>query len=369
MAIEMLASWANPPGRDRVVGLWRPIPPRPARPAADALKPLIADLLKTAPSNVRHAAVRAAAELGMKAAGPPLAALIADSKQSDRNRAAALDALDKLEDPGRVAAAQRTLIMQGSRSRTQALRVLAKVDPAVAIAPVQDRLLHGTPAERQGAIAVLAAMPGEAPRRALLDWLDRLIAGKVSPEIQLDLLEAAGRRSEPEFRRKLEAYESSKPKDDPLAHYREALAGGDRERGMALFTAKSELECIRCHKIKGLAGEQSGGEVGPDLSGVGARQNRAYLLESIVYPSKQIAQGFESVVLATSDGKVHSGILRGEDDKEVRLMTVEGKPVTVSKELIEERRRGPSAMPDDLSKKLSKVDLRDLVEFLANQRG
>jgi quinoprotein glucose dehydrogenase len=369
MAIEMLAKWANPMGRDRVVGLWRPISPRPARPAADALARIVADLLKTAPSDVRHTAARAAAELRIREAGPALAALVTDPKQSDRNRAAALSALDSLEDAGRLAAAERALVLQGSRTRTEALRVLAKIDPAVAIAPVQDSLLHGTPAERQGAIAVLAAMPGDAPRRALLDWLDRLIAGKVASEIQLDLLEAAGRRNEPEFRLKLEAYEASKPKDDPLANYREVLAGGDRERGMALFTAKSELECVRCHKIKGLAGEQSGGEVGPDLSGVGARQNRAYLLESIVYPSKQIAQGFESVVLATSDGKVHSGILRGEDDKEVRLMTAEGKPVTVSKELIEDRRRGPSAMPDDLSKKLSKLELRDLVEFLANQRG
>jgi quinoprotein glucose dehydrogenase len=369
LAVEMLANWANPPGRDRVVGLWRPIPPRPAQPAANALGRIVADLLKTASSNVCHAAARAAAALRIKQAGPALASLVADPKQSDRNRAAALAALDALEDQGRVAAAQRALAMQGSRSRTEALKVLAKVDPAVALAPVQDHLEHGTPAERQGAIAVLAAMPGDAPRRALLGWLDQLIAGRVSPEIQLDLIEAASRRSEPEFRRKLETYESSRPKDDPMALYREVLTGGDRERGMALFTTKAELECLRCHKFKGPAGEQSGGEVGPDLSSIGARQNRAYLLESIVYPSKQIAQGFESVVLATSDGKVHSGILRGEDAKEVRLMTAEGKPVTVSKDLIEERRRGPSAMPDDLSKKLSKVELRDLVEFLANQRG
>ena len=96
-------------------------------------------------------------------------------------------------------------------------------------------------------------------------------------------------------------------------------------------------------------GEIPGGEVGPELSGIGARHDRAYILESIVDPNKQIAQGFESVVLATSDGKVITGVLRGEDDKDVRLMTAEGKPLAVPKDTIEERKRGPSAMPADLA--------------------
>ena len=34
-------------------------------------------------------------------------------------------------------------------------------------------------------------------------------------------------------------------------------------------------------------------------------------------------------------------MLRGEDDKEVRLITAEGKPIVVPKDSIEERKRGP----------------------------
>ena len=93
------------------------------------------------------------------------------------------------------------------------------------------------------------------------------------------------------------------------------------------------------------------------------------MLESVLSPDKKIAQGFESVVLATGDGKVHTGILRGEDAKEVRLMTAEGKSVTVSKDLIEERKRGPSAMPADVAAKLSKTELRDLIEYLASLKS
>ena len=80
------------------------------------------------------------------------------------------------------------------------------------------------------------------------------------------------------------------------------------------------MSCLRCHKVKG-----EGGDVGPDLAGIGGKQKRDYLLESIVEPNKQIAQGYETVVLTLTNGKVVSGILKGEDAKEVQLMTAEGQ--------------------------------------------
>ncbi len=46
-------------------------------------------------------------------------------------------------------------------------------------------------------------------------------------------------------------------------------------------------------------------------------------------------------------------------------MTAEAQLVEVPKADIEERKRGPSAMPEDLAKKLTAADRRDLVEFLA----
>ena len=66
-----------------------------------------------------------------------------------------------------------------------------------------------------------------------------------------------------------------------------------------------------------------------------------------------------------TDGQTVTGILKSEDAKEVRLMTAEGKLVVVAKSDIDERQPGKSAMPEDIVKKLSKAELRDLVEFLA----
>jgi quinoprotein glucose dehydrogenase len=367
-ALELLGQWARPSGRDPVLGLWRPIPARSAEPAVAALRPRLTGLLSASSEAVRSAAALAAAALGIQEAAAPLAGMATDRDQTDRTRAAALKALDQLGDPRRVDAARRAAALPGSRTRIQAIQVLAKADPDAAIPIAQDRLERGSTAERQATIAVLAGMRSDPARRALLHWLDRLIAGTVPPEIQLDLVEAAAAHTEPELRRKLQQYEASKPKDDPLATYREVLAGGNAQRGRSLFTDKTEIACLRCHKARTRMGEIPGGEVGPELSGIGARQNRTYLLESIVSPDKQIAQGFESVVLATSDGKVVTGVLRGEDDKEVRLVTAEGHPLSVPKDTIEDRKRGPSAMPADLVQKLSRTELRDLIEFLASLR-
>ncbi len=109
--------------------------------------------------------------------------------------------------------------------------------------------------------------------------------------------------------------------------------------------------------------------MGPELTGIGSRQNREYILEALVTPNEKIAQGFESVVLATSDGKIVTGVLRGENEQEVRLMTAEGQPLTIPKAEIEDRKRGLSAMPADIVTKLSKTELRDLIEFLATLKA
>jgi quinoprotein glucose dehydrogenase len=368
-AIEMLGEWPKPSGRDKVMGLWRPLAPRPASLAVEALRPKLKSLLASAPGALRQAAIHAASSLAMKEAGPLLAALVVDKNSTDDGRAEALKALDRIEDPGRIDLARRVLDAGGGVARVEALRILVKADPTAARTAIDSLLEKGTPRERQGAFAVLAENPDPATDQVLLAWLDRLISGKVPPEIQLDLIEAAGRKASPELRTKLERYEAARPKTDPLAAYRETLAGGDARRGRQVFLSKAEVSCLRCHKITTRGGQSFGGEVGPELTGVGSRQDREYLLESIVSPDRKIAQGFESVVLATSDGKVVTGVLRGEDDKQLRLMTAEGQPLTVPKDDIEDRKRGPSAMPADLAGKLTKSELRDLIEFLANLKA
>ena len=106
--------------------------------------------------------------------------------------------------------------------------------------------------------------------------------------------------------------------------------------------------------------------VGPDLADIGKRQTREYLLESILYPNKVIAPGFENVTLEMKNGDTLAGTVKSEDAEELVLNLAEdGSIQRVFKNQIEKRQRGLSAMPEGLANMLSKEDLRDVIEFLA----
>jgi quinoprotein glucose dehydrogenase len=246
------------------------------------------------------------------------------------------------------------------RLRNEARRVLVAIKPNVALPELTRSLESGTTVEKQTALTLLGTMAAPQAQQTLGKQFDALLEKKLPAELQLEVLEAARASKSGALRKKLARYEASLSRKDPLAHYRETLAGGDAERGRSIFFNKADVSCLRCHKTEG-----QGGEVGPDLAGIGTKQKRDYLLESVVDPNRQIAKGFETVVVTTSNGKSVSGIVKAETKGTLTLITPEAKLVTIKKGDIEERQAGKSAMPEDLIKHLSRAELRDLVEYLA----
>src|SRR5204863_3026874 len=65
------------------------------------------------------------------------------------------------------------------------------------------------------------------------------------------------------------------------------LKGGNIDRGRDVFFGK-KAGCASCHTIM-----SDGGDVGPDLTGVGAIRSGIDLLEAIVYPSASFVPGHE----------------------------------------------------------------------------
>ena len=191
----------------------------------------------------------------------------------------------------------------------------------------------------------------------------RRYAGKVPPEIILD---RARRSRDPCQERPSSGFtrRSSRrwintalrrdrvgPKSDKLATYLESLEGGDAEKGRNIFLNNSAVYCQRCHKLDG-----QGGDVGPQLNGIAAdkEKDRRYLLESVVLPSAKIAKGFDTVDPdCSTDDRTVSGIIKSEDKKQMKLVTPEKKEIVVPVKDVDSRRTGPSAMPDDLHKKLT----------------
>ena len=135
---------------------------------------------------------------------------------------------------------------------------------------------------------------------------------------------------------------------------------GDLLKGQALFNDLKGLACIKCHKVG-----KEGGDVGPDLSGIGAKYPRPQMIESILYPSAQIFSGYEPVVIATTDGQLLTGILKKDDGETVVIQDAESRTITFKKSDIEERRVSDvSLMPTGLAEGLTKEDFADLIGYL-----
>ena len=213
----------------------------------------------------------------------------------------------------------------------------------------------------QAALQALGKTGSSSAVSILAIALTNLLAGTLPAALELDLLDAAARQNSPAVRSLLARREAAFAKDDVLAGWRPALQGGDAERGRAVFFDKVEVQCARCHAIKG-----QGGIVGPALDRISRQRSREQLLESIVFPNRAISPGYENVVITLRDGALHAGLIKGEDEKEVRLESPEAGPVRIAKLDVVSRQRGLSAMPDGLSEFLSRRELRDLVEFLAS---
>ncbi|MSQ96167.1 MAG: c-type cytochrome [Gemmataceae bacterium] len=359
-ALKMLQAWEQPSGRDWIVGLWRPLQERPSADVAAVLRPTLASLM-TGPASVRTEGAKLAAKHGMKEIGPALRAIAADPKQMAGARIASLQALETLKDSGLDGAASIALSDDDPRLRHQGRRIqLQKVSKAAAVRNLAEVLDKGAGIERQGALALLTKVESDEADELLERWLDKLLAGKAPAEIHLDIVLAARDCKKMTVNKKLAQYEATRDAKNPMSVYREAMVGGDAEAGRKIFFEKSEVSCLRCHKVGGV-----GGEVGPDLAGIGKKHKRDYLLEAIVDPNKQIAKGYESIVITLNSGIIKTGILKSEDAKEVRIMTAEGQFLAIPKADIDERTRGPSAMPSDVIQKLSRSEVRDLVEFLA----
>ena len=93
-----------------------------------------------------------------------------------------------------------------------------------------------------------------------------------------------------------------------------------------------------------------------------------YLVESILDPSKAIKQGFETVTISTDDGRTLTGLL-GQDRADAVVLRdpgQDGKPITIAKARIEERKDGGvSIMPAGLVNNLeSRQQFLDLVRYL-----
>ena len=363
-ALEMLADWPQPSGRDKITGLWRPLTPRDAQPAA-ALRPLAPALLVAKGTAIPTAALAAIEKLTLTDLAPSLAALVTDTKRPPEVRAAALRTLGhsafRTPHSALFAAALKLALTDPTEAlRKEASRLSAASGGPDALARLAATLQTGTLGERQSALQSLAGLKGKEADDALRKALTHLLEGKLPPALHLDLLEAAAQRTSPSIKDRLAQFEAKRDAKDPLAKWRECLTGGDAKAGRALFHERAEAACARCHKLHG-----EGGDVGPDLAGLAAKRGRDYVLESIVLPNRVIAPGFESLLVTLKNGQTVAGLVKAETGDELTLNSPEDGLLKLKKADITKRTATLSPMPESLIEVLTKREIRDLVEFLS----
>jgi putative heme-binding domain-containing protein len=139
----------------------------------------------------------------------------------------------------------------------------------------------------------------------------------------------------------------------------DVAAHGDPARGEAIYRRKDQL-CQKCHAIAG-----AGGQVGPDLSSIGASAQVDYLIDSILQPNKAIKENYHSLNIGLKDGRLVNGIPVRQTEKELVLRDAEDREVAVPLKDIEAREQGGSLMPEGLTDTLTRAELIDLVRFLS----
>jgi putative heme-binding domain-containing protein len=336
---------------------------RNLKPAGD-LAPL-ADLLKSSDDGVKSSAARLAGLWKQEALRGELFQLFGgDKPQIDTVRSAAIEGL----------------IALGGEASKQAFTTTATQDirPGLRIQAAAALTVLDTPAAAHLSTEVLTATAGKVDPTPLFNafleqkngaaQLAAALAGKSLPEDVAKLGIRAIRNSIREEPALLEALVKSGKVQTGIrsltpAEMQQLVADvpklGDPARGEALFR-RQDLGCFKCHAIGG-----AGGSVGPDLVSIGASAQPDYLVDSLLNPSKQIKEGYHTLIVVTDQGKVYTGIKVTETDQDLVLKASTGEEIAIPLKSIDEKGNGGSLMPAGLTDILTRGELLDLTRFLS----
>jgi len=135
---------------------------------------------------------------------------------------------------------------------------------------------------------------------------------------------------------------------------------GDAASGRKLF---GTLACTKCHSIT--ADQKSAGA--PSLVGAKLRFTVPHLVESVLLPSRQVAEPFRAQTFTTTAGQTLTGLVVGETAEAVELLLPDATRRTLSVKEIDERTpTTQSPMPQGLVKTPS--ELRDLLAYLLSEK-
>jgi quinoprotein glucose dehydrogenase len=359
-AVDALGTWAKPSVLDRVDGRYRGVIERDATMVKNKTSESLIQLLNNKDAAVRFSAVKAVSKLKISQGSSVLMALLKNDKDPSV-RSEALKTLVSLDDP-QVSDAIKTAIADKDKSvRVTGIDLIAKMNipKELMVSLLSDVINTKTSEEKQAALLTLGNLPVQYSKNVFDDLLRKLSAGKLSPDIYLELAEAIDSSRSPDLISKYQQLNATLAPDTLMAAYAGSLSGGDPDKGRRIFYSNQSAQCTRCHSYN-----DRGGNAGPRLNGVAARLTHQQLLEALINPSARLAPGFGTVTLQLKNGKTVSGILNGENNSSITLKSGDQKNEVIPKNQIAKRTNSPSSMPE-MKFILSKKEIRDVVSFLS----
>ncbi len=137
------------------------------------------------------------------------------------------------------------------------------------------------------------------------------------------------------------------------------LKDGNPAKGREIFFG-TQVACSTCHRIG-----PDGGQVGPDLTKVGAIRSGRDILESIVFPSSTIAQGYDNYIITLKNNDQLTGLIADKSDTTTTLRDSSGGlRILRNSDIKSTRRETTSLMPQGLNEILTPDQFRDLLAFV-----
>jgi uncharacterized repeat protein (TIGR03806 family) len=218
-----------------------------------------------------------------------------------------------------------------------------------------------TPETRAKALDKLLASTSNA-----LFLLNRLDDGSIPSASQQETIARATQHPDAHIRDLFERFLPESARTKRLGNVvkpEEILAlPGDAARGRTLFAEAAGVNCRTCHRIQG-----QGGEVGPDLSEIGKKYDRAKILENILMPSKEIDPKFQTHLVATKAGQVITGVIVERSPKAIALRDAQNNLIRLAAGDVDQMAaQQQSIMPDLLLRDMTVQQVADLTAFLSS---
>jgi len=303
--------------------------------------------------------VRLTMRLGSEEAYERALQMILDSGVKDQDRAGVIEALGQIGNPGCIPGLEK--VLTDSKSNTLRLAALSALEafPDARVSNFVLSLYSTFSGEtRSRAQTFLLSRPASA--LALLQNVDR---GKIRPQdVPLDQLRRVVLYDNAEIKKLVAKHwgqVSAPPPGAKVARINSVLhllgqAKGDPTAGKALF----QKHCATCHTLFG-----EGNKIGPDLTSAD-RQNRGFLVTSMVDPSAIIRPEFMAHTVTTTDGRVLHGIIAERSEGAVTLVDNKTDRMVIPTSKIESMEPSPiSLMPESILDSLDDQQIRDLVSY------